>query len=104
MKPVANVNKTKLKIKKGATVQVVAGAEKGKKGTVLNVNANKMTVRVQGIRIQTHFDKKEGLLKKEGEIHYSNLKLLEAATPAKPKAKAKTQVKTKSSSAKKTAT
>jgi large subunit ribosomal protein L24 len=43
-----------------------------------------MQVRVQGIRVQTHFDKKEGLLKKEGYIHYSNLKLVEgAAAPAK---------------------
>ena len=74
----------KLKIKKGATVQVIAGAEKGKKGTVLEINPGKMAVRVQGIRVQTHFDKKEGLLKKEGLIHYSNLKLVEAAAaPAK---------------------
>ena len=87
----------KLKIKKGATVQVVAGAEKGKKGTVLDVNAAKMLVRVQGIRIQTHFDKKEGLLKKEGFIHYSNLKLTDA--PA-PQAKG-TKTKSKSGTAKK---
>ncbi len=81
----------KLKIRKGATVQVIAGAEKGKKGKVLDVNAMKMLVRVQGIRIQTHYDKKEGLLKKEGYIHYSNLKLTEAPAPkakaAKPKSK-----------------
>jgi large subunit ribosomal protein L24 len=73
----------KLKIKKGATVQVIAASEKGKKGTVLDVNPTKMLVRVQGIRVQTHFDKKEGLLKKEGYIHYSNLKLVEGAAQAK---------------------
>lgn len=79
---------TKLKIKKGATVQVIAGAEKGKKGTVMELNPGKMLVRVQGIRIQTHFDKKEGLLKKEGLIHYSNLRLVEgAAAPAKSRSK-----------------
>lgn len=87
-----------LKIKKGATVQVITGAEKGKKGTVLDVNALKMLVRVQGIRVQTHFDKKEGLLKKEGYIHYSNLKLVEAAAAKSTKAKSK------SGSAKKTST
>jgi large subunit ribosomal protein L24 len=84
----------KLKIRKGATVQVVAGAEKGKKGTVLDVNPHKMNVRVQGIRIQTHFDKKEGLLKKEGYIHYSNLKLVDAPASQNktaPKAKAKSK-------------
>ena len=84
-------NKLKLKIKKGATVQVIAGAEKGKKGTVLDVNANKMLVRVQGIRIQTHFDKKEGLLKKEGYLAYSNVKLLEAASQNKTASKAKSK-------------
>ena len=86
-------NKMKLKIKKGTTVQVIAGAEKGKKGTVLDVNENKMVVRVQGIRIQTHFDKKEGLLKKEGYIHYSNLKLVEGASQAKAATKAKKTAK-----------
>ncbi len=90
----------KLKIKKGSTVQVIAGAEKGKKGTVLEVVPGRMMVRVQGIRIQTHFDKKEGLLKKEGLIHYSNLKLVEA--PAAQKKAEKT--KSKSGSAKKVST
>jgi large subunit ribosomal protein L24 len=88
----------KLKIKKGSTVQVIAGAEKGKKGTVLEVLPTKMALRVQGIRVQTHFDKKEGLLKKEGLINYSNVKLLDApAAPAKSAAK----TKSKSSASKK---
>lgn len=91
---------TKLKIKKGATVQVIAGAEKGKKGTVLEINPGKMMVRVQGIRIQTHFDKKEGLLKKEGLIHYSNLKMVDGgAAPAKA-----AKGRSKSGSAKKAST
>ena len=91
---------TKLKIKKGATVQVVAGADKGKKGTVLEINPGKMQVRVQGVRVQTHFDKKDGLLKKEGYIHYSNLKLVEgAAAPAKT-----SKSKPKSGTAKKVST
>lgn len=90
---------TKLKIKKGATVQVIAGAEKGKKGTVMELNPGKMLVRVQGIRIQTHFDKKEGLLKKEGMLHYSNLRLVEG-----PAAPAKAKSRSKSSAAKKVST
>ena len=80
----------KLKIKKGATVQVIAGADKGKKGTVLEINLTKMGLRVQGIRVQTHYSKENGLEKKEGLIHYSNVKMLDA--PA-PKAKAKTKAK-----------
>lgn len=69
----------KLKIKKGATVEVVAGAEKGKRGSVLEVLPTKLKVRVQGVRVMTHFDKKEGILKKEGLLDYSNVKLIEAA-------------------------
>lgn len=85
----------KLKIKKGSTVEVIAGADKGKKGTVLEVNAGKLAVRVQGIRVQTHYSKQDGLQKKEGLIHYSNLKLVGA-----PAAKAPAK-KSKSSAAKK---
>lgn len=75
----------KLKIKKGATVEVISGSDKGKKGKVLEVNPGKMGVRVQGVRVQTHYSKQDGLQKKEGLIHYSNLKLVEGA-PAKAKA------------------
>lgn len=72
----------KLKIKKGDTVEVIAGADKGKKGAVMAIDSNKMKIRVQGIRVQTHFDKKEGVLKKEGLLSYSNVKLVEKATAA----------------------
>lgn len=87
----------KLKIKKGATVQVIAGADKGKKGTVLEVIPGKMVVRVQGIRVQTHYSKQDGLQKKEGLIHYSNLKLVD-----QPASSTKaTKSKSKSASARK---
>lgn len=84
----------KLKIKKGATVQVIAGADKGKKGTVLAVNVKAMKIQVQGVKVQTHFDKKDGLLKKEGFIDYSNVKLLDA--PTKEKKTSKKAAKSKS--------
>ncbi len=74
---------TKLKIKKGATVQVITGNDKGKKGAVLEVNSGKMLVKVQGVKVQTHYDRNEGLLKKEGFIHYSNVKLLDKAPEKK---------------------
>lgn len=73
----------KLKIKKGATVEIVAGSEKGKKGTVLEVNKKDLKLKVQGVRIQTKNDRKEGLLKREGFIDYSNVKLVEQAAPKK---------------------
>lgn len=86
----------KLKIRKGDTVQVISGSEKGKKGTVVEVKPSAMKIKIQGVKIQTHFDKKEGLLKKEGFIDYSNVKLIEAAKEKKAvKASKKTAAKAK---------
>lgn len=79
----------KLKIRKGATVEVIAGSEKGKKGTVLAIDTNKtnkLRIKVQGVRIQTKNDRKDGFVKREGYMDYSNVKLVENATPAKKKA------------------
>lgn len=84
----------KLKVKKGATVQVITGSDKGKKGSVLAIDAKNMKVKVQGVKVQTHYDKKDGLLKKEGFIDYSNVKLVEAV--AKEKKTSKKATKTKS--------
>lgn len=67
----------KLKIKKGDKVQVITGGDKGKKGTVIEVNSKALKIKIEGIKIQTHYDKKDGLLKKEGFIDYSNVKLVE---------------------------
>lgn len=83
----------KLKITQGSTVEVITGADKGKKGSVLNMNPRTMQVQVQGVKMQTHFDKEDGLKKKEGFIHYSNLKLVEKAA-AKTKKKKKKKTKT----------
>lgn len=85
----------KLKIKKGSTVQVISGSDKGKKGSVLEIDTNKMLVKVQGVRMQTHFDKKDGLLTKEGFLDYSNLKLIGEAKKEAKKTSKKTSVKSK---------
>ena len=82
----------KLKIKKGSTVEVIAGNEKGKRGVVLDVNVTKLKIRIQGIKIQTHFDKKDGLLTKEGYIDYSNVKLVQHVESVTKKVKAKKKV------------
>lgn len=79
----------KLKIKKGSTVQVIAGNDKGKTGSVLEVNTTTMRIKVQGVRMQTNLDKKENaLVKTEGFIDYSNVKLVESGGKAKAKKKA----------------
>lgn len=73
----------KLKIRKGATVQVITGSDKGKKGEVLEINANDMKIKVQGVKVMTHYDRKEGMQKKEGFIDYSNVKLISAPSAEK---------------------
>ena len=47
----------KLKINVGDTVEVIAGGDKGKKGSVLTLDSAKLKVKVQGVRMQTHFDR-----------------------------------------------
>ena len=69
----------KLKIKAGDEVQVIAGSAKGQKGSVLEVHPLKRKIRVKDIRVQTCFDKKEGIQKREGFIDYSNVKLIHSA-------------------------
>ena len=77
----------KLKISKGDTVEVIAGADKGKKGTVLTINSRRLKISVSGIRMQTHFDKEEGRFQREGFIDYSNVKLVSAKKAVAPKKK-----------------
>lgn len=89
----------KLKIRKGATVEVITGQDKGKKGAVLAVNSETMKIKVQGIKMMTHFDKKDGVKQLEGFIDYSNVKLIEAAAAAKSGKKPAAKKKTASKSA-----
>jgi large subunit ribosomal protein L24 len=81
----------KLKISKGSNVEVIAGADKGKRGAVLEVDPVKMKVRVQGVKVQTKHSKKDGLVKSEGMIDYSNVKLVEAAKKEKAPKKTKSK-------------
>lgn len=74
----------KLKITKGSTVQVITGSDKGKKGLVLEINKDSLKIKVQGVRMMTHFDnKEEGPKKSEGFIDYSNVKLISSAKAKK---------------------
>ena len=84
-----------LKIRKGDTVQVTSGSDKGKKGTVIEVKPSALKIKVQGVKVQTHYDKKDGLLKKEGFIDYSNVKLVSAGAAKEKKATKKTAAKAK---------
>ncbi len=79
------MKRLKLKIKKGATVEVITGGDKGKRGSVMAINPVEMKIKVQGVKMQTHYSKQDGLQTREGFFDYSNVKLIDApkATEAK---------------------
>lgn len=73
----------KLHIKKGDTVYVLAGEDKGRKGRVLSVDADKNRAVVEGINIVSKSTKPSakhpqgGIIKMEAPINISNLALLD---------------------------
>ena len=77
---------TKLHIKKGDTVEVIAGNDKGKTGKVLEIIAAKNRAIVEGVSIVTKHVKPSasspegGREQTEAAIHISNLKLVDPAT------------------------
>jgi large subunit ribosomal protein L24 len=74
----------KLKIKKGDTVEIIAGDDKGKKGAVLAVNPSKMQVVVEGCKVAKKTVKpsdnnpKGGFENKEMPMDISNVRKVEA--------------------------
>lgn len=73
---------TKLKIKSGDTVKVVAGDHKGSEGKVLTVLIEKNKAIVEGVNMVKKHTKPSaqnpqgGIIEKEAPIHISNLSLL----------------------------
>ena len=82
----------KTHVKKGDQVTVIAGNFKGESGRVLQVNSRKDQVIVEGVRkIKKHAQKTQdrpqgGIIEREGPIHISNVKLVEAASADDKKA------------------
>lgn len=74
---------SKLYIKKGDTVYVLAGEDRGKQGRVLSVQSSKDRAIVEGVNIVTKATKPSakhpqgGLVKMEAPIHISNLALID---------------------------
>ena len=70
---------TKSKIRKDDTVQVLAGKDKGKRGTVIRVNCKKETVLVSGVNIVKKAMKKRsqqdqgGIAEVEAPLNISNV-------------------------------
>ncbi len=71
----------KMHVRKGDTVQVIAGRDRGKVGEVLSVNPKKSQVIVQGVNVRTKHVKpqQEGesgqIVTQEAPIHSSNVML-----------------------------
>jgi large subunit ribosomal protein L24 len=74
---------TKIKIKKGDMVKVIAGASKGKEGKVLEVLPQKSRVLVEGVNVISKHAKPDnanpqgGIVKKEAPIHISNVMFID---------------------------
>ena len=78
------------KIKKGDSVKVISGKDRGKTGRVLSVDPNKQKVYVEGLNIQKRHQRammlrdtqrtqasEGGVIEREGPIHISNVMLLD---------------------------
>src|SRR5687768_3027734 len=75
----------KLHIRKGDTVKVLSGDDKGKEGKVLEIITEKRRALVEGVNIMTKHEKPSagkpegGIKKVESPIHISNLMLVDPA-------------------------
>ena len=76
---------SKLHVKKGDQVVVLAGKEKGKSGKIIHVMTAKGRVVVEGLQlVKKHTRKSQqnpngAIIEREGSIHISNVKKAEAA-------------------------
>lgn len=80
---------SKLHIKKGDTVYVNAGVDKGKTGRVLEVLVSKSRAIVEGINMVSKHTKPSakspqgGIVKQEASVHISNLNPVESGKPVR---------------------
>ncbi len=71
-----------LHVKKGDNVIVLAGKDKGKKGTIISASPKAGTVRVEGVNVITKHVKPRGaqqpggIQKEPGNIHVSNVQVI----------------------------
>ena len=80
------MSRKKTNVNPGDQVQVIAGNHKGKQGKVLEVHAEKGQVVVEGVRVMKKSVRRSeenpdgGIVDKDGPIHISNVKKIEAAS------------------------
>jgi large subunit ribosomal protein L24 len=82
----AQMGTKRVKVKKGDTVIVMAGRDKGKRGRVLEVNPRAGKVRVEGVAIVKRHQRPNpqagrggGIVEKESLINISNVQLVDPA-------------------------
>jgi large subunit ribosomal protein L24 len=74
---------TKLHVKKGDNVMVIAGNYKGQSGRVLTVDMEKQRAIVEGVNLISKHTRpnadnpKGGIIKQEAPVHISNLKVID---------------------------
>ena len=79
---------SKLHVKTGDTVKVIAGNEKGKTGRIVSVKTKINKVVVEGVNMVTKHNKPSakspngGITKQEAPIHSSNVMLVDASGTA----------------------
>lgn len=77
---------TKLHIKKGDSVQVIAGDSKSQIGVILSIDRVKGRAVVEGVNLVSKHTKPNaknpqgGIVKQEASVHISNLMLIEPGT------------------------
>lgn len=77
---------TKLHVRKGDTVMIIAGDDKGKKGKVLEVDRQKYRAIIEGLNMITKHQKRSaenpdgGIHNTEAPIHISNLKVIDPSS------------------------
>jgi large subunit ribosomal protein L24 len=100
------MNRMRFHVKKGDNVEVISGNFRGSSGKILEVIPRKQQVLIEGVRIiKKHLRKSQDnpqgkIAEREGPIHISNVKLLEADKEGQKK---KTKTKPKKETEKKAA-
>jgi large subunit ribosomal protein L24 len=82
---------TRFHVKKGDEVQVISGNHRGATGKILQVLPKKQQVLIEGVRlikksVRKSQDNPNGaIVTREGPIHISNVKIVEAPRPKRTK-------------------
>ena len=73
---------SKLHVHKGDEVEVITGANRGRKGKILEVKTDAHRILIEGVNLikrhvrPTQDNPKGGVVEREGTIHISNVRLL----------------------------